>query len=105
MTRLGSANLHFGEYFRTLHISLCASLRCYALRWFENWNGILCNQEYPLPNQRGSLCSFLPSVGPSFLASTPTLSSFLASTLIFSSFLASLFGPDGSCNHSVITLL
>ena len=35
-TRLGSANLHFGEYFLTLHISLCAFLRCCALGWFEN---------------------------------------------------------------------
>ena len=37
----------------------------------------------PPSNQRGSLCSFPPSLGPSFLASTSTLSSFLAFAHIF----------------------
>ena len=28
---------------------------------YVNLNGILCNQEHPLINQQGSLCSFPPS--------------------------------------------
>ena len=62
-TVLEHANLPLEGYFQTSHISLYAPLPCGVLGWFENWNGILCNQEHPppppppppppLPNQRG----------------------------------------------------
>ena len=90
----------------------------YVFGWFKNWNGIFYSQEHPLLNQRGSLCSFLPSksMGLFVFLSTFHRTFFLsfcfnyfffvlASVPIFSSFLTFVFGLDESCNHSIITLL
>ena len=59
----------------------------------------------PLKFQRGSLCSFPPSIGPpllgsasafsSFLVSAPILSSFLVSTFTLCSLVGLVYDPDG----------
>ena len=64
-----------------------------------NLNGILCNQEHPLVNQRSSLGSFPPSKSTGDLCVPFRLQLFLP-YFCFSSFLvASGFGSDGSCKH------
>ena len=66
-----------------------------------NLNGILCNQEHPLVNQRGSLGSFPPSESTGDLCVPFRLQLFLP-YFCFSSFLvASGFGSDGSCKHNM----
>ena len=74
---------------------------CARFCGYVNLNGILCNQEHPLINQRGSLVSFPLSESTEDLCVPFRLQIFLP-CFCFSSFLvASGFGSDGSCKHNM----